>query len=196
MRVLAALYFVAFVGVLAVSCRADRDGIPGTSQPDQVDKFGSLSPLVLAPYPNPPADPAVLERAVVFGVPDEGGFDRLVFQFEYRQLPLTEISYGSPADSCIEEVPARSLAGSTLLLIVFRGTRVREESGKPNFDLSTVVQEGSRILDAVYCERDEDLIWIVALDQKTPFRVTTGATSSSEDGAFIQRRVITVDIDR
>jgi hypothetical protein len=127
---------------------------PGTPLPPDLDVTpvpdnGSTESFMFAASPEPAAEPSLLVDVRVGGHPEDGGFDRIVFEFEDGQRPSGVVAYKDEVFQCGSEagelsIPSTSLIGPGTSILAAEGT----------------------------CDFEAVVEWAVGVDGEQPFTVT------------------------
>lgn len=153
--------------------------IPGTPTPPPAD--GTVDPLnaggtVLVNVKSSP-DPftgQALLKDVRMGVhPEQGGWDRVVFEFQGASLPPATIQYVTSASSCGSGAPV-TLKGSAILQVRIGQAAAHDQNGVPTFPLIAVTGPGTTILEGKStCDFEGVVSWALGIKGKQNFKVTT-----------------------
>lgn len=124
-----------------------------------------------------PADPSPAEKTaqlvdVRTGVhPEEGGWDRIVFEFAGTQLPESTVGYVPRALECGsgEEV---ELPGEEILVARFNGAMAHDEEGNVTIDATEIEGHGDTMLSAHQtCDFEAQVSWHMGISAEQPFKV-------------------------
>lgn len=122
--------------------------------------------------PDPMTSVAVLS-AVRMGVhPEDGGWERIVFEFAGPERPQATIEYVTAATGCASGDPV-SLPGTAVLKVAFVGADAHNSMGQPTVPGSivgpgTVVKAGTQT-----CDFEGHVTWDFGLEGKHNFKVST-----------------------
>ncbi|HEU0075979.1 MAG TPA: hypothetical protein VFS30_18440 [Dehalococcoidia bacterium] len=143
------------------------DDEPGTPVPD-----GSTDSFVIPASPDPAAAPALLVDVRVGAHTEDGGFDRIVFEFEDGQRPSGIVGYKDETAQCGSGMPVDP-AGSHILAVHFDFTNAHTEAGELSIPSTTVSGPGNSILESEgTCDFEAVVEWAVGVDGEQPFTVT------------------------
>jgi hypothetical protein len=177
--------------VLSLACNGDDgDGPPATAPPTTPQATatqspagsptplpGSTAPFSFPSDPNPAPGAATLVDVRVGAHPEDGGFDRIVFEFDGVR-PAGNVEYVSSAAQCGSGFPVDP-QGSHTLLVRLDATNAHDEQGQvthslPQVDgLFTVSGPGNSIVESKQtCDFEAVVEWAVGTDGRQPFVVT------------------------
>lgn len=178
--------------VFAVACGDDDDAPSATATPEVSDGLptaepgtplpdddpgtpvpsGSTDSFVFPASPDPAAEPSLLVDVRVGAHPEDGGFDRIVFEFEDGQRPSGIVGYKDEVAQCGSGQPVDP-DGSHTLAVHFDFTNAHTEAGELSIPSTTVSGPGNSILEAVStCDFEAVVEWAVGIDGEQPFTVT------------------------
>jgi len=142
--------------------------VDGTVAPEG---FGGTDPVTIKANPDPLPGGALL-RAVRLGVhPEEGGWDRIVFEFA-GDLPPGSVSYVPSVAGCGSGMPI-SLKGSALLVVRFNQSAAHTDAGQPTVARTSLAGPGPAILEARQtCDFEGEVSWALGLAARQRFKVT------------------------
>jgi hypothetical protein len=133
--------------------------------------FGGPEPVTLKSNPDPAPGIAVL-RGVRIGVhPEEGGWERIVFEFRDHS-PAGSIAYVPSVMTCGsgELVP---LPGKTVLRVHFEGAMAHDDMGRLTVPSLVIQGPGTTILQARQtCDFEGVVGWALGLSAQQRFKVT------------------------
>jgi hypothetical protein len=143
------------------------DDEPGTPIPS-----GSTDSFVFPASPDPAGAPALLVDVRVGAHPEDGGFDRIVFEFEDGQRPSGIVGYKDDVAQCGSGMPVDP-AGSHTLAVHFDFTNAHTGAGELSIPSTTVSGPGNSILESEStCDFEAVVEWAVGIDGEKPFTVT------------------------
>jgi hypothetical protein len=198
MKRIALLIALSLSSMLAVSCDDDEPSAatattsgangaptstvppnqePGTPIPPDLDvtpapDSGSTESFVFPASPDPAAEPSLLVDVRVGAHPEDGGFDRIVFEFEEGQRPSGIVGYKDEVAQCGSGAPVDP-DGSHTLAVHFDFTNAHTEAGELSIPSTTVSGPGNSILEAEgTCDFEAVVEWAVGVDGEKPFTVT------------------------
>jgi hypothetical protein len=133
---------------------------------------GSTDPVTTKPNPDPPTGVPQLVDVRMGIHPENGGWERIVFEFE-GGLPPAEVRYVESASECGsgDEV---ELDGEATLTVTFQGAAQHTDAGTPTFDEQEVPGPGNTIVEAKQsCDFEAVLAWAMGIESEQNFKVTT-----------------------
>jgi len=134
---------------------------------------GSTDPVTVKAIPASFGGQAVLNDVRLGVHPEQGGWERIVFEFDGAGLPPATVQYVQGASACGSGQPV-SLPGSATLQIRIAQTAAHNQSGKVTIDSSSIKGPGNTILEARQtCDSEGVVAWALGLKGKQNFRVTT-----------------------
>jgi hypothetical protein len=134
--------------------------------------FGGTDPVVLKSNPDPISGAATLRAVRVGSHPEQGGWDRIVFEFADVR-PAGQVRYAPQAVQCGSgmNVP---LPGTAVLLVEFEPANAHTEAGQPTVINRTIGGPGRAILGATQiCDFEAHVDWALGLVSQQRFKVTT-----------------------
>ena len=142
--------------------------VDGTVAPQN---FGSTDPVTVKSNPDPLRGTALL-RDVRLGVhAEEGGWDRIVFEFA-GDLPPGAISYVPSVVACGSGAPV-TVQGGAVLAVRFDQTAAHTEAGQPTVARRVIEGPGGTILEARQtCDFEGEVSWAVGVKGRQRFKVT------------------------
>ena len=141
--------------------------VGGTVDPPS---FGGTDPASVRANPDPPAGQAILRDVRVGAHPEEGGRDRIVFEFE-SALPAAEIRYEQAVVQCGSGFPVQ-LPGNSVLFVRLEPAVAHDEAGRRTVAALEVPGPGNVILQSRQtCDFEGQVHWAVAVRAEQPFRV-------------------------
>ena len=177
------------LAVFAVACNGDDDdgGPAATSTPSDAQPTapapegnvpgtpvgqGSTESFFFPASPDPATVPSLLVDVRVGAHPEDGGFDRIVFEFEDAQRPSGIVGYKDEVSQCGSGQPVDP-EGSETLAVHFDFTNAHTEAGELSIPSTTVDGPGNSILEAIStCDFEAVGEWAIGVDGKKPFTVT------------------------
>ncbi len=131
---------------------------------------GDTVPVTVTPVPNPAANAALLTDVRVGAHVEDGGYDRIVFEFD-SQMPAATVQYVNGAVGCGSGAPV-SLPGSAVLEVKFAATNAHDENGNVTIASTDVTGPGNSILESKQtCDFEADVTWDIGVTSQKPFRV-------------------------
>ncbi len=133
---------------------------------------GSTDPAHVKANPDPAQKQALVTDVRMSGHPEEGGWDRLVFEFR-DQLPDADIQYETKAVACGSGLDV-AVAGSAILVVRLHNVAAHDEAGQLTIPGTRLPGPGNAVTEAVQiCDFEGQVGWAVGLKTTTPFKVTT-----------------------
>ena len=163
--------------------------VTGTASPDgtvPAEGFGSTDPVHLKANPEGTrADQILLKDVRVGAHPEQGGWDRIVFEFASANggpanaLPEADIEYVDGVSGCGSGLPI-PVQGGAVLRVKFTGAQAHDDQGNVTVQGQTganppkVTGPGNSIVEAVgSCDFEGDVTWGVGVVGMQRFKVTT-----------------------
>ena len=114
-----------------------------------------------------------LLKDVRMGVhPEQGGWDRIVFEFSGPNLPPATIGYVASASQCGSGA-AVALKGGAVLNVRFSQAAAHDQSAQPTFTPKDLSGPGTTILEAkASCDFEGVVGWAAGIKAKQNFKVT------------------------
>jgi hypothetical protein len=113
----------------------------------------------------------VLRDVRVGAHPEQGGWDRIVFEFA-DVLPPGEVKYVPSVVQCGSGNPVR-LPGSAILQVSFTGADAHNEAGQPTVSRRQISGPGNVILESQQiCDFEAEVAWAIGLKAQQRFKVT------------------------
>jgi hypothetical protein len=142
--------------------------VDGTVAPQN---FGGTDPVTIKSNPDPIPGNALL-RDVRIGVhPEEGGWDRIVFEFA-GDLPPGRVEYVQGVFACGSGMPVQ-LRGGAVLAVRFEHAAAHTEAGQQTIARSAIPGPGETILEARQtCDFEGHVDWAVGVKGRQRFKVT------------------------
>ncbi|MDZ7728856.1 MAG: hypothetical protein U5Q44_12040 [Dehalococcoidia bacterium] len=149
---------------------ADPGGpIDGTVEPGDE---GSTSMQELPPLPEPAEGIAELAKVRTGVHPEEGGWDRVVFEFAGAQAPATTIGYVPRALAC-GSGEAVELPGDAVLVVRFQGAVAHDDAGNVTVDVTEFEGHGDTVLAGEQtCDFEGQVAWHMGVAGEQNFKVT------------------------
>lgn len=115
-----------------------------------------------------------LLKDVRMGVhPEQGGWDRIVFEFAGGSLPPATIAYAAKVSQCGSGASV-DLKGGAVLTVRFSQAAAHNESAQPTFVPKVVAGPGTTILEArASCDFEGVVAWAAGIKGQQRFKVTT-----------------------
>lgn len=191
---------LAVILVILISGCGDGDNPSATQTPAPTEPTGPSTPAGTppatgTPSPTTPISPtqtpvpftatspvdvkgnvstaAVLTAVRVGSHTEEGGFDRIVFEFK-DALPDATVEYsGGPILGCASGLPV-AVQGQAFMTVRLSPANAHDENGQSTADISQANGTGQEILDVEStCDFEAVVGWAIGLAAQQPFRVTT-----------------------
>ncbi len=133
--------------------------------------FGDTIPVTIKSNPDPITGAALLRAVRVGAHPEQGGWDRIVFEFA-DTLPAGEIKYVDSASQCGSGAPV-SIPGATAILeVTFQPANAHTDAGQATTPRQ-IAGPGGVILQAQsICDFEANVGWAVGVKSKQRFKVT------------------------
>ena len=150
----------------AVTATVPADGAVAPQNP------GAKDPVIAKSNPDPLTTTPLL-RDVRMGVhPENGGWERIVFEFD-GGLPAAQVRYVTSAAQCGSGQPL-TVAGTAILSVRFENAAQHNDAGQQTFAKNQVPGPGNTILEAKRsCDFEALLQWELGLKAQQNFKVTT-----------------------
>ena len=133
---------------------------------------GQQTPWTVKSDPDPSSAVVVLDDVRMGVHPEEGGWERIVFEFQGAQRPAATIEYVSKATSC-GSGEAVTINGAAILQVAITGADAHNTSGNPTVP-TTIAGPGSAVHGGTQtCDFEAHVTWDFGLDAKHNFKVTT-----------------------
>ncbi|MBI5949020.1 MAG: hypothetical protein HY875_12850 [Chloroflexi bacterium] len=134
---------------------------------------GQTTPWTVKALPETFTPPAILDDVRIGVHPEEGGWERIVFEFKGTNRPAAVIEYVNQAVAC-GSGQAVALPGTAVLQVRISQAAAHDEAGKPTIDSATVKGPGTTILQATgTCDFEGVVTVALGLKGKQNFKVTT-----------------------
>lgn len=123
--------------------------------------------------PDPATETATLVEVRVGVHPEEGGWERVVFEFDGEQLPAAMVGYVTDPASC-GSGQAIEIEGEMVLGVLFQGTQAHDEAGQVTVNVLQFDGPGNTIIEGVQgCDFEGYVDWFLGLKGEQNFKVTT-----------------------
>jgi hypothetical protein len=134
---------------------------------------GSTDPVTVKASPASFSGQAVLNDVRMGVHPEQGGWERIVFEFGGASLPPATVQYVQGASACGSGQPV-SLPGSATLQVRLSQTAAHDQSGKVTVTSTSTKGPGNTILEAKQtCDSEGVVTWALGLKSKQNLKVTT-----------------------
>jgi hypothetical protein len=142
--------------------------IDGTVAPEN---FGSTEPFTIKSNPDPAPGAATLVDVRIGAHPEQGGWDRIVFEFR-DTLPAGEVRYVPDVAACGSGAPV-TLPGRAVLAVRFTSTAAHSEAGQPTIKQTTLPGPGGVITEARQtCDFEGVVAWAIGVTGMQRYKVT------------------------
>jgi hypothetical protein len=132
---------------------------------------GDGGPVTIKATPGPASKIGVLDDVRVGAHPEEGGWDRIVFEFS-DILPPGEVKYVQSATQC-GSGETEKLAGTAVLQVGFTGTQAHTDAGQSTLTSRQITGPGNVILEShQICDFEGHVTWALGLKSQQRFKVT------------------------
>lgn len=133
---------------------------------------GAKDPVTTKSNPDPLTGTALLKDVRMGIHPENGGWERIVFEFQ-GGLPPAEVKYVPSVASCGSGMPV-TLEGSAILQVRFSTAAQHNDAAQPTFAKQQLDGPGNTILEAKqWCDFEAVLGWAMGLKGEQNFKVTT-----------------------
>jgi hypothetical protein len=142
--------------------------IDGTVAPQNA---GDTVPVTIKANPDPASKVGMLDDVRVGAHPEEGGWDRIVFEFS-DILPAGEVKYVTSATQC-GSGEAVTLPGDAILQVSFTGAQAHTDAGQSSLSSTQITGPGNVILEShQICDFEGHVTWAIGLKSEQRFKVT------------------------
>jgi hypothetical protein len=132
---------------------------------------GQQTPWTVKSDPDPSTDVVVLKDVRVGVHPEEGGWERIVFEFQGNVRPAATIQYVDKASQCASGKDA-DVDGAAILEVAITGADAHDSGGATV--PATIDGPGTTISGGTQtCDFEAHVTWDFGLDAKHNFKVTT-----------------------
>lgn len=143
--------------------------VDGTVAPQN---SGAKDPVTTKSNPDPLTGQALLKDVRMGVHPENGGWERIVFEFQ-GGLPPADVRYVLSESQCGSGQPV-ALQGAAVLRVLFMTAAAHTDAGQVTFGKQTVPGPGNTILEAKQsCDFEAVLAWAMGLKAQQNFKVTT-----------------------
>lgn len=133
---------------------------------------GSTDPVTTKPMPDPLTTVPRLQDVRMGVHPENGGWERIVFEFE-GGLPPARIEYVDSVAEC-GSGNAVELEGEAILEVTFQGAAAHTDAGQRTFAEQELEGPGETITETKeHCDFEALLAWAVGVTGEQNFKVTT-----------------------
>ncbi len=134
---------------------------------------GQTTPWTVKAAPEGAAGPIILDDIRIGVHPEQGGWERIVFEFKGTNRPAATIEYVNQAVACGSGQTV-ALQGTAILQVRFTAAAAHDESGKLTIDSNDIKGPGNTILQAKgTCDFEGVVTMALGLKAKQNFKVTT-----------------------
>jgi hypothetical protein len=134
---------------------------------------GDTVPVNVKSNPDPFTGQALLKDVRMGVHPEQGGWDRIVFEFQGPALPPATVQYVNSASQCGSGA-AVALKGAAILQVRVGQAAAHDQNGNPTFAAQTIPGPGTTILEAKStCDFEGVVVWALGIKGKQNFKVTT-----------------------
>jgi hypothetical protein len=148
-----------------------------TATPGRVDgtvapqNAGATDPVTIKANPDPPSGIATLVDVRIGAHPEEGGWDRIVFEFR-DVLPAGAVAYVPSVIACGSGAPV-TLPGQARLVARFTGAQAHDDAGRSTIVRTSVPGPGAAIVEArQVCDFEGHVEWAIGVVGVQRFKVT------------------------
>lgn len=134
---------------------------------------GQTTPWNVKPPKEPVAGISTV-KALRMGVhPEQGGWERIVFEFDGDAWPPATVQYVEQAVSCGSGQPLQGLKGGAILQVAFISAQAHDNAGKATI-ANAITGPGTTVTNGVSaCDFEGHVTWDFALTGKQNFKVST-----------------------
>ncbi len=134
---------------------------------------GQQTPWRVKSNPEPSAGIATVAALRMGLHPEEGGWERIVFEFTGSQLPEATVQYVDSATACASGM-AIAPAGNTILEVAILDAQAHTAQGTATIP-SQVTPPGGPVIASAQssCDFEGHVTWVFGLNGKHNFKVTT-----------------------
>jgi hypothetical protein len=134
--------------------------------------FGSTDPVTVKANPDPPVGVSLLTALRTGAHPEQGGWDRIVFEFQ-GSLPYADIRYVPAVMQCGSGAPVQ-VTGTNILLVRLQPANAHTEAGQPTLPSQTIPGPGNAVLQGrSACDFEAHVDWAFGIKGMQRFKVTT-----------------------
>lgn len=153
------------------SASATRTPVPGTAVPATATSApGVFSAVTKGLAPTGFEGNGLLRDVRIGAHPEDGGFDRIVFEFT-GALPRARIEYVSSAAACGSGQPV-TVPGAATLLVTFDEAAAHNNNGQVTFGSQTVAGARTILQARQTCDFEALLSWALGVSSRQPFTVS------------------------
>jgi hypothetical protein len=133
---------------------------------------GSTDPVDVKPDPDPATGQAVLQDVRVGVHPEEGGWERVVFEFRGSAIPGARVEYVSSVAQCGSGQPV-TVGGRTVLVVRIRDAAAHDDQGRPTLRAMEFRGPGNTVLEGKQsCDFEGVVEWALGVKDTQRFKVT------------------------
>jgi hypothetical protein len=133
---------------------------------------GSTDPVQLKSNPDPITGVATLRAVRVGAHPEQGGWDRVVFEFADVR-PEVQIRYVPEAIQCGSGMRT-PIAGAAVLLVAFTPAQAHDDNGRATVPSLDIAGPGNVVMQVrSICDFEAHVDWAIGAKTRQPFKVTT-----------------------
>ncbi len=142
--------------------------VDGTVAPQNA---GDTVPVTIKANPDPAPKVGVLTDVRVGAHPEQGGWDRIVFEFADIRPP-GEVKYVPSAVQC-GSGETQQLPGAAVLQVAFTTAQAHTDAGQSTIKTREITGPGNAILKSVQiCDFEAHVTWAIGLKAQQRFKVT------------------------
>ena len=133
--------------------------------------FGGTEPVEIKSNPDPLTGTATLTAVRIGAHPEQGGWDRFVFEFR-GGLPPGLVEYSTrPATQCGSGM-AVAVGGQARMFVRFTQTQAHTDAGQPTLPQRELRGPGGAIIEAKQtCDFEGVVEWVIGVDEAARFNV-------------------------
>ncbi len=134
---------------------------------------GGTEDWSLKPWPTDPATGVAVLKEVRLGVhPEEGGWERIVFEFEGEEVPGGVVGYVEEATQC-GSGDTVELEGAAILGIRLEGVQAHDDGGNVTVNILEFEGPGGAIVEGMQaCDFEAHVDWFLGMDEESRFKVS------------------------
>lgn len=134
---------------------------------------GQTADWAVKANPDPAQESATLVEVRVGVHPEQGGWERIVFEFDGTQLPAALVGYVTDPAQCGSGQPIE-LDGEMVLGVLLRDTQAHNEAGQVTVNVLEFDGPGNTILEGVQgCDFEGHVDWFLGLKGEQNFKIMT-----------------------
>ena len=132
--------------------------------------FGDTAPVTIKSNPDPITAAALLWAVRVGAHPEQGGWDRIVFEFA-DVLPAGEVRYVDAASQCGSGAPVSIPGAPAILQVSFQPANAHTDAGQPTTPRQIDGPGNVIVQSQMNCDFEAHVDWAVGVKAKQRFKV-------------------------